>query len=200
MELEITHRMPFAGGAAFGSAGAYEMIRARAHYAVDPAAAGQRPITDIDLALRGADGLVPFAGDVAILRPIDPARGNRRIFFDWGNRGNKRALIYFNDARASNDPQTAAHAGNGFLLRRGYAVVWGAWQGDLLPGDGRMLLDLPVAMQSGRPVEGIVRVEYVGRDGVAVLPLSGWASTRSHEVVSGQEAAAWAHHHCRPCR
>jgi hypothetical protein len=166
------------------------MLIGRAHYAVDPTAAANRPITDLALAPAGADGQVHFAGDVAILRPVDPALGNRRLFFDWGNRGNKRALIYFNDAPASNDPRTAAHAGNGFLLRRGYTVVFGAWQGDLLAGDGRMLLDLPVAHENGRPVEGPVRVEYVGRDGVAVLPLSGWASTRSHPVVAGSEAEA----------
>ena len=34
-----------------------------------------------------------------------------------------RALQFFNDAPGSNDPRTAAHAGNGFLMRRGYTVV-----------------------------------------------------------------------------
>jgi hypothetical protein len=60
----------------------------------------------------------------------------------------------------------------------------------LLPGDARMLLDLPVAMQDGRPVQGLVRVEYVGRPGVSVMPLSGWASTRSHKTVSLDTRAA----------
>jgi hypothetical protein len=190
MELDITERFAFAGGHAFGPAGAYEMLLGRARYAVDPAAACNASITDLALAPRDPGGLVHFQGDVAILRPADPTRGNRRLFFDWGNRGNKRALIYFNDAPASNDPRTLAHAGNGFLLRRGYTVVWGAWQGDLLPGDGRMLLDLPVAQENGRPVEGLARVEYVGRPGVSTLPLSGWASTRSHQVVPGSEHSA----------
>jgi hypothetical protein len=190
MRLDITDRFPFADGAPFGDTGPYDMLIGRAHYAVDPTAPAQQPITDIALAPTGPDGLVHFAGDIAILRPADPARGSGRLFFDWGNRGNKRALIYFNDAPASNDPRTLAHAGNGYLMRRGHTVVWGAWQGDLLPGDGRMLLDLPVAMRNDRPVEGIVRVEYVGREGVTVLPLSGWASTRSHPVLPGTEASA----------
>ena len=188
MQLDITSRFPFAGGASFGDAGPYEVLIGRARYAVDPAHPGQAPITDIALAPRGPDGMVHFAGDVTIVRPVDAARGNRRIFFDWGNRGNKRAIQYFNDAPGSNDPRTLAHAGNGFLMRRGYTIVFGAWQGDLLAGDGRMLLDLPVAHENGRPVEGIVRVEYVGRTGISVLPLSGWASTRSHPVVPGTEA------------
>jgi len=184
MQLDITHRHPFAGGTAFGEAGAYEVLKGRARYAVDPAAAGQRPITDIALAPRGADGRVHFVGDVFILKPVDMARGNRRLFFDWGNRGNKRALQFFNDARHSNDPATAEHAGHGYLMRRGYSVVFGAWQGDLLPGDGRMLLDLPVAQQDGVPVRGRVRTEIIGRPGLGTVPLSGWASTRSHPAVS----------------
>ncbi len=120
------------------------------------------------------------SGDFSILKPADPGRGNRRIFFDYGNRGNKRMLQFFNDAPASNDPRTLAHAGNGFLMRRGYTVVWLAWQGDLLPGNGRMVLDLPVAAATGP-----VRVEYIAdRPGITTFPLSGHASTRSHPAVS----------------
>ncbi len=182
--FEVLERRGFADGAEYGAAGTYEYLRCRAHYAVDPAAPGQAPITDIQHAPRGADGLVHFAGDVQILKPVEPLRGNRRVFFDWGNRGNKRCLQYFNDAKHSNDPSAADHAGNGFLLRRGYAVVWGAWQGDLLPGNGRVLLDLPVAMQDGRPVQGQARLEYLGQEGVDTFPLSGWVSTRSHPTVS----------------
>ena len=50
-------------------------------------------------------------------------------------------LQFFNDVPASNNPRTLAHAGNGFLMRRGYTVAWLALQGDLLPGNGRLLLD-----------------------------------------------------------
>jgi hypothetical protein len=74
-----------------------------------------------------------------------------------------------------------AHAGNGFLMRRGYAVIWLAWQGDLLPGNGRMVLDLPTVPA----VTGPVRVEYIAdRLGLTTFPLSGHASTRSHPTVS----------------
>src|SRR5882762_6027983 len=75
------------------------------------------------------------SGDFAILKPVDPTCGNRRRFFDYCNRGNKRMLQFFNDAPASNDPHTLAHAGNGFLMRRGYTVVWLAWHVEIeLPG------------------------------------------------------------------
>jgi hypothetical protein len=181
VELSISERFPFAGGHEFGAVGTYERLVGRAHFAVDPHAPAQQGITDIDKAPVDAEGLVHFTGDFSILKPADPARCNRRIFFDYGNRGNKRMLQFFNDAPASNDPRTLAHAGNGFLMRRGYAVIWLAWQGDLLPGNGRMVLDLPTVPA----VTGPVRVEYIAdRPGLTTFPLSGHASTRSHPTVS----------------
>src|ERR1700746_2709627 len=181
MELSITERSVFADGQEFGAAAAYERLVGRAHFAVDPQAPGQRCITDIDKAPVDIDGLVHFTGDFSILKPVEPKRGNRRVFFDYGNRGNKRMLQFFNDAPASNDPRALAHAGNGFLMRRGYTVVWLAWQGDLLPGNGRMVLDLPTVPA----VTGFVRVEYIAdRPGLTTFPLSGHVSTRSHPTVS----------------
>lgn len=187
MKLDITERRAFAAATPFGETGPYLILKGRFHGAVDPAETG---ITDLAHAPTGPDGRVPYAMDVHILAPADPARGNRRLFFDWGNRGNKRALRAFNDAPQSNDPTTPAHAGNGFLFRRGYAIVSGAWQGDLLPGDGRMLLDLPVAQQNGQPVRGRIRTEIIGRPDCDTLPLSGWPSTRSHPTVSLDTAKA----------
>ena len=181
VQLSIAERFVFADGHDFGAVGAYERLIGRAHFAVDPNAPAQQGITDIDKVPADSEGLVRFAGDFSILKPLHPESGNRRVFFDYGNRGNKRILQFFNDAAASNDPQSLAHAGNGFLMRRGYTVVWLAWQGDLLPGNGRMVLDLPTVPT----VTGLVRVEYIAdRRGITTFPLSGHASTRSHPTVS----------------
>jgi Alpha/beta hydrolase domain len=185
IELRISERGAFAADYAFGSAGPYERIVGRAHYALDPMAPAQQGIVDLQYAPRDPRGLVRFAADFMILKPKDLARGNRRLFLDYGNRGNKRMLQFFNDASASNDPRTLAHAGNGFLFRRGYTVAWIAWQGDLLPGDGRMLMDAPVATDHGKPITGKVRVEYILEEkGVTTQPLSAWVSTRSYPTVS----------------
>jgi len=185
IELDVAERFVFAGGQDYGAAGAYERIKGRARFAVDPGAPAQAGIVDLDKAPRDADGLVRFAADFSLLIPAVPARGNGRLFFDYGNRGNIRCLQFFNDAPGSNDPRTAAHAGNGFLMRRGYAIAWIAWQADVLPGDDRFVLDAPVAMEDGRPVTGQVRVEYIAdRPGMTVFPLSSRASTRSHPTVS----------------
>ncbi|HVC60292.1 MAG TPA: alpha/beta hydrolase domain-containing protein [Acetobacteraceae bacterium] len=186
IEFSIADRRLFADGQAFGEAGPYERLSGRVHVAVDPLAAAQRDVVDLDKAARDSRGLVHCEADCMILKPVDLARGNRRLFYDYGNRGHKRALQFFNDAQHSNDPLAAAHAGNGFFMRRGYCVVWVAWEGDMLPGDGRMVLDVPVARNGdGSPITGTVRVEYmVDAPGRTSFPLSGRVAAHSFPTVS----------------
>ena len=182
--LETAERVAFAGGASFGEAGPYERLAGKIRLAVDPKAPQNRVIVDLDKAPKGADGLVECVADFTILKPVDMARGNRRLFYDWGNRGNIRCLQFFNDAPAGNAPRDLAHAGNGFLFRRGYTVAWVAWEGDLLPGDGRFVLETPIATENGQPITGRVRVEYVLDEVAKSMPLSGRASTRSFPTTS----------------
>jgi hypothetical protein len=190
IELRIHDRGPFADGHAFGETGAYERLRGTAHYAVDPKAPAQANVFDIANAPVNGKGLVEFSADFLILKPVDPARGNRRLFHDFGNRGNMRMLQFFNDAPGSNDPKTLEHAGNGFLFRHGYTVVWSAWQGDLVPGNGRVLMELPIAMEDGEPITGPVREQYIVDSPCYWMPLSGRASTRSHPTVSRDTSKA----------
>lgn len=185
IELRVERTRPFADGFEFADGGPYERIDARALYGVDPTAPAQAGIVDLDLAPVNSDGLVEFEADVCVLRPVDSARSSRRLLFGYVNRGNKRVLQFLNDAPASNDPITLADAGNGFLMRRGYTVVWSAWEGDLLPGDGRMLLDVPIATAGDEPLTGTVRIEFVAnQEGVRWFPLSGNASAQSYATVS----------------
>ncbi len=96
--VQVVERIPFADGHAFGDVGAYERLSGRAHFAVDPRAAAQTDIVDIDKAPRDDRGLVRFAADFMILQPRELERGNRHVFYDYGNRGHKRALQFYNDA------------------------------------------------------------------------------------------------------
>ena len=185
IDFVVKERCAFADGHAFGEAGAYEQLSGRVVFKVDPKAEAQREVTDIAFAPVDENGLVRFEADFCILKPVDLSRGNRRLFFDYGNRGNKRALQFFNDALPSNDPRTLADAGNGFLMRRGYTIAWLGWQGDLLPGDGRMLLQVPVATENGRPITGVARTEFIAVEpGTKVFPLSSLISTRSNPTAS----------------
>ena len=183
--LQIEERVPFAEGTEFGEVGSYERIKGLILFAVNPDAPELAGIVDLDKVPRNAQGQIEFITDFCLLLPENTERGNRRLFFDYGNRANKRMLQFFNDAPASNDPLSVEDAGNGFLFRRGYTIAWAAWQGDVLPGDGRMLLDLPVAHNGNQPLTGLVRTEFIANQpGVKTLPLSGKVATRSHPTVS----------------
>src|SRR5215510_1201571 len=143
--IEIVKREPFAAGQAFGATGAYEKIVGRYHGALDPAHPLNAVIVDLDKAPRNAAGLVEYSADFYILKPVDLANGNGAIFFEASNRGNKAALVRFNNGTRSNDPATAEHAGNGFLMRQGFTVVWNGWMPGLPASGDLMRIDIPSA-------------------------------------------------------
>ncbi|MDP6730969.1 MAG: hypothetical protein QF675_13390, partial [SAR324 cluster bacterium] len=97
LTLHISERTLFAEGDAFGETGTYERIKGRVCYAVDPQEEAFSRITDLDKAPTNEKGLVEYSTDFLILKPQNPKKGNRRLFFDWGNRGNIRCLQFFND-------------------------------------------------------------------------------------------------------
>jgi hypothetical protein len=169
--LEILSREPFADGTAFGDVGPYEKIVAVAHFAVDPAQPRNHDIVDLSLAPRNKDGKVEFESDVFILAPKDLSKGNGALLYDVNNRGNKLALGFFNRG-GGNDPKTRADAGDGWLMRRGYTIVWCGWIGELLPGNHRMLLRAPIATDEGKPIRGLVRYEMVADQPTETMPLS----------------------------
>ena len=185
IRLQINAREPLAGGMAFANAGAYECLSGVAHFAIDPQAASYANVVDLSLASTNRSGEVEFSAEFCVLKPVEMTRGNRRILFDVINRGNVRALQFFNDAEPSNAPSTSAHAGNGFLMRRGYTLAALAWQGDILSGVDRMSMHLPIAGTAHAPVTGLVRCEYIAdRENIRSLPLSGNDFTLSYPAVS----------------
>ena len=158
-DLEITNRTGFASGAAFGDVGAYELLEGTAHYAVDPAHARNQGITDLELAPRNSAGQVEFSSDFAMLQPVNLDRGNRRILFDVVNRGRKTALT-FNGVPIPTDATLPLQAGNGYLMRRGYTVVWGGWQSDVPPTPGLIGLQGPEAVDPGGPLTGKTMCQF----------------------------------------
>src|SRR5439155_2143397 len=120
-QLQITSRVPFAGGMSFGTTGSYEKLRGRIFGEVDPNDPLNAVIVDLDKAPRNARGMVEYSSDFYLMRPVDLSKGNGALFHEFSNRGGKGILARFNDAAGSNDPSTAQHAGNGFLMRQGFA-------------------------------------------------------------------------------
>ena len=145
-------------GRVFGTVGTYDRIVARATVAVSSGDPHNTIIVDLDRAPRNAQGLVEAATDVEILRPTVAANGNRHLFYEALNRGNKLSLALFNDSPVVvNDLANAADAGNGFLMASGYTIVWSGWQGDVVPGGGRMTFSPPTVPD----VTGLAREDFV---------------------------------------
>ena len=158
-ELEITNRTSFASGVPFGDVGAYELLEGTAHFAVDPSHSRNQGITDLELAPRDSAGKVVFSSDFSMLQPVNLDRGNRRILFDVVNRGRKTALT-FNGVPIPTDATAPLQAGNGYLMRRGYTVVWGGWQADVPPTPGLIGLQGPEAVGPQGPLTGKIMCQF----------------------------------------
>ena len=125
--VDIASRVDVENGAPFGAAGAYEAVSGKIRFALDPANPRNRVIVGIEHAPRNVDGKVEFSADVAILRPKDPAKGNGTLLLDVVNRGNKTVLNSFDRAVANGHD-------DGFLMRRGFTVLWVGWEFDAPDG------------------------------------------------------------------
>lgn len=157
--LQIDRREIVLNGRPFGAAGPYEKLSGTVHFALDPALRQNAIIVDINLAPKNARGLVEFAADFYVLKPVDPSRGNGRLFYEAGNRGTKRILPVFQEAATAADPATAAEFGNGALMRQGFTLLWMGWQWDV--PDGRMRMQIPIATDNGRTITGWVRGNFI---------------------------------------
>ena len=158
-KMEIKSRIPFANGQVFGDVGAYEQLDGVVHFAADPNHGANETIADLGLAPRNADGLVEFSSDFRILLPADPQLGNRRILFDVPNRGKPLALRNINSAPEVT-PDAPMDPGNGFLMRKGYTVVWCAWQHDVPDAPGMLRVKVPDAVTTDGPISGKVVVTF----------------------------------------
>jgi Alpha/beta hydrolase domain len=177
--VEILSREPFANGTAFGAVGVYEKLRGRAFFALDPAAAANAPIADLKLAPRRADGQVVFTADFLLLRPADAARGNGTLLYEVNNRGRIAMLRQLDEATFSSDPATSADAGNGFLFRQGFTMLWSAWATDVVPtpGEKLLLLEAPIASENGKPITGRVAYDLIVDAPAATARFTGMGGT-----------------------
>ena len=151
-------------GRTFGTVGAYEKLLGRAFGEVDPKDPRNAVIVDIANAPKNARGMVEYDTDFMILKPVDLAKGNHRLWFEVNNRGSLGAFQQYNDARSDdgNNPTTAEDAGTGFIMRQGYTFVTAGWDISAPPGDGRFTIRVPVAANAdGSPIVGPAMEEFV---------------------------------------
>ena len=177
MRIEINRVEPAFEGISFGDVGPYEKVVGRAFGAVDPVHRLNAEIVNLNNAPKNEAGLVEYWADFCLLKPVDLRKGSRRMLCDLLNRGDKLALIDINDAPrgpTSNGLETPTDAGNGFLMRQGYVILFNAWQGGVADEEGHMLADLPVATDNGTPIVQTSRDEIVfaHTNSPAIAPLA----------------------------
>jgi len=164
VKIEINLVEPAFDGIPFGDIGTYEKVTGRAFGSVDPVHVLNSDIANLDKAPTNETGSVDYWVDFCLLRPTNMQKCNGRLLCDLLNRGDKLALIDINDASrgpTSNDLRTSEDAGNGYLMRQGYAVMFNAWQGGVAGGEGHMLVGLPVATENGAAIVAPSRDEII---------------------------------------
>ena len=187
--VELIVQAPFADGHIFGDVGAYERIKGKLHYAIDPDDPANQAIVDLDLAQVDDRGLVTFSGDFILLRPIDAERGNRTLLYEVNNRGGLGMLPMFNHGARSNNPSALVHAGDGLLFEQGYSLLWTAWNWDVIAGGDRLLIDLPVAEDEGEPITGQIAAEFVVPQSASSAPFM-WGFSKGYPPLKPDDPEA----------
>ena len=171
-----TVQSPTFGGTTFGIVGAYEKIAGRAFGEIDPNDPRNATIADLAFAPRNPAGMVEYAMDVYLLKPVDMTRGSRKLFYEANNRGLKLATGVINTVDRlviTNDPASPADAGDGFLMRRGYVIAWSGWDVTVAPGPAALSITVPIATQPDRsPIVGPSLEEMVVDGPLATARLS----------------------------
>src|SRR3989442_4484269 len=145
VRLRIERREVVLNGRSFGAAGPYEKLVGTVDFALDPDLPRNGAIVDLKLAPRNPRGDIEFSADFYLLKPVDPRRGNGRVFYEGGNRGGKSMLATFQKATGSPDPATQAAFGDGALMRQGFTLLWMGWQWDVPERAGTMRMQMPIA-------------------------------------------------------
>lgn len=167
-------REPFAGGAVFGTSGAYERIEGVASGALDPDHPANRGIALLNQAPRDTDGLVEYKSAYVLLRPADPVLGNGRLLHEVNNRGRIMMLANLCAGAVGNNPRSPTELGNALPFRLGYSLLWTGWD-PAAPKSTGLWLDVPAIEGLTRPI----REEFVSSTRLGIH----LSFRLSHEVV-----------------
>ena len=139
-----------------GAVGTYDKIRGVAFGQIDPNDPKNQVIADIANAKRNATtGMVEYSFDFFILKPSDLSKGSHKVFYESPNRGNKTYASFAGMAGTANNPGSGGAADisatapyPGFLLDRGYTLVWSGWDAEPMSATASDLIkaSLPLAV------------------------------------------------------
>ncbi len=159
VRIDVERTAPYAGGREFGDAGRFERLDGTIYMEVDPDDPLNAVIVNLDRAPRNERGLVEFSVPFFIVKPVDMARGNRKLLYGINNRGNAIELGF--QTFPSLPPGADPDDGDGLFFRLGYTLVDAGWAGDVTTTATRLGANLPVAVQAdGSPIVSRIRIEY----------------------------------------
>lgn len=192
--LEVTRIVPLDTAACAGLA-PHVVEHGVAHLVIDPHHAANARTVDL-AAAAGDDGSVRFRADYRLVRSEDD--GADKLLVVVPNRGMVGAVPFSRGLRPGYGfLDDGVDAGDGFLLRRGWAVLWCGWQWDLVRGPGRIGLDAPLARRDGAPITGQVRVELLPTTHLAdrelcdVMPLFAFDTLPTVDVDDPDAVLTW---------
>ena len=190
----VEQKRPLAEGTSFGSAGAYERLDGTAYFEVDPKDPLNAVIVNLDKAPRNARGMVEFSSPFVILKPVDLAKGNHKIFYAINNRGNQQAISYFNFGPGGEQPvdrrrrrRRLSHAARLHDRRRRLGRRPCTRQRPTRP-------EIPRRQPSptDSPIVAKIRIEYSDRTipdkGTFTLPLEGAANFKAYPAADTSTA------------
>ena len=195
VRIEVERTTPYAGGKEFGDAGRFERLDGTVHMEVDPNDPLNAVVVNLDRAPRNDRGMVEFSAPFFIIRPVDAARGNRKLLYGINNRGNAIELGFH--AFPPLPPGAGPAADDGLFFRLGYTLVDAGWAGDVTTTATRLGANLPIAVQAdGSPIASRIRIEYSsdlprrtpGGAGLHSLPLKGNDRFVSYEAADTDTA------------
>jgi hypothetical protein len=151
----------------------YEVIRGIIHLEVDPDNPANRPIVDLELADRNRRGKVELSTDFELHKPVQPELGNRRLIYFVNNRGNKIGGYHFSH-----------QAGRNWLYSQGWSYLWCGWNVDVIDGDRRFNIRVPVVTDGGKTITGKIYAEICSHadDVVYSMPFV-WGGSIAYPVV-----------------
>lgn len=185
--VQLIDRKPYESGRVFPGTGAYEVIRGRAWFTLDPLQGANARIVDLKLAPRNSRGLVEFSTEFTLIRPVQ-ARDST-LLYDVVNRGGSvtTMLNYVIDPT-----QKPPFVDTGFLQRNGFTVLTSAWQWDVTPEPGdeqALVFKPPVATDHGRPITGKVANEFTVEKAGDVASFVGIDGRAYPEAVTNDPSA-----------
>jgi hypothetical protein len=165
-QLVIERVQPFAGGKAFGNAGAYEHVSGVARGELDKTDPHNKAIVNLERARINVRGKVEYEVDFEMLRPVDATRSNNKILYEVNNRGRKFMLPWLLDAPvqaagAANDLAAVRDTGNALFFRQGWTMVWSGWDPDAPRSNKGMAMKPVVPLDNGQPIVKTIREELV---------------------------------------